>query len=220
TAANERERQAKNEAIKQKEKADANFLLAKSAVDRYDTHVSENRLLREPGMEPLRKQLLEDAREFYDKFTKERADDPELKGELARALFRLGQITGDIESEKKAIALHQQAVQIFAEQGAAYDGDQARCEHHLGRLYRQTDQPGKSEESYKKALEIWERVVPKNAQYEPELARTRVGLGNVHQFNRQLDQARQDYEKAMALWARLDRETPGREEYQRELANT
>src|SRR5262249_20078899 len=30
----------------------------------------------------------------------------------------------------------------------------------------------------------------------------------------------QDYEKAMALWARLDRETPGREEYQRELANT
>src|SRR5262245_104291 len=219
TAANERERQAKEEAIAQKKKAEDNFQMARDAVHRYHTEVSENVLLNEPGMQPLRKQLLEAARHFYDKFAAERADDPAVKGELGRAYFRLAQITGDIESKTKAIELHQKALQIFVDQGAGFEADLARCEHHLGRLYRLNEELAKSETEYKKALAAWEALVQQSAKYEPELARTRLGLGNVHQLQRTLEQARDEYSKSLALWSRLDRETPNRPDLQRDMAN-
>src|SRR5207245_7988957 len=69
SATKERERQAK-------EREERNFQLAREAVDRYYTKVSEEVLLNEPGLEPLRKKLLEAAGEFYKKFAEERGNDP------------------------------------------------------------------------------------------------------------------------------------------------
>src|SRR5205085_10100166 len=113
-----------NEATAQKKKAEHNYQLARQAVDRYHTEVSESVLLDEPGMQPLRKKLLEAARDYYDKFVQERGQEPDVHGELGKAIFRLAQITGDIDSELKAIDLHQQARTIFATLAAAQPRDQ------------------------------------------------------------------------------------------------
>ena len=49
------------------------------------------------------KKLLEAAREFYGKFVAERGQDPGLKGELGRAMYRLAQITADYEAKLAAL---------------------------------------------------------------------------------------------------------------------
>ena len=41
---------------------------ARQAVNQFFTHVSEERLLNQPGLHPLRKSLLQDAQRFYEEF--------------------------------------------------------------------------------------------------------------------------------------------------------
>ncbi len=56
------------------------------------TQVSENDLLNEPGMQPLRRDLLERALTWYQLFLQRRTDDPQLRGEVAMANYRVGRI--------------------------------------------------------------------------------------------------------------------------------
>src|SRR5579864_1951558 len=210
----------------QKKKADDNFQLARRAVDRYHTAVSEDVLLNEPGMEPLRKKLLEAAREFYQKFAQEHARSSSVKGELGMALFRLGQITADLDSERKGIPLLEQAANIFQtltadENSTEFQSALAACYHHLGRLLRLTDQIAKSEESYKKAAVLWEQLrkdYPQDLHYQAEMARTQLGLGNVYQLIRRLDLAQQEYQKSLDTRGKLVHAHPEKAEYQRDLA--
>jgi serine/threonine-protein kinase len=233
TAANERERKAKEyaqekerDALEQKKKADANFRLARGAVDRYHTAVSEDVLLNEPGMEPLRKKLLESAREFYQKFTQEHAQDSTVKGELGLALFRLGQISADIDSERKAIPMLEQAANIFQElsaeqQNVEFQSALAACYHHLGRLCRLTDQIAESEKYYIKAAAMWEQLGkehPQEVRFQAELARTQLGLGNVYQLTRRLDLAQKEYQLSLDARDKLAHANPAKAEYQRDLA--
>ena len=62
-AANDRERKLTVLAQRNGETAQANFRLAFDGVDRYFTQVSEDRLLNVPGLQPVRRQLLDAARE-------------------------------------------------------------------------------------------------------------------------------------------------------------
>ena len=72
--------------------ANDNLSRARQAVDDYFTAISENILLREAGMEPLRKDLLESALQYYLGFAEQQADNPSVLGELAAAHERIAQI--------------------------------------------------------------------------------------------------------------------------------
>ncbi len=219
TAANERERLAK-------EKAEQNYQMARAAVDRYHTEVSEHDLLKEPGMQPLRQRLLKAAEEYYKKFRADRRNDPNVQGELGKATFRLAQITDEIGARPEAIKLHEEAATLFetlpaAKANADFARDQAACYHHLGRLYRVTDQIGKSDEHYDKALKRWDDLLDRSPNEELLLAgraRTRMGIGNAQQTARRLDAARGTYEKSLQEWGALAKAHPQTVEYQRELA--
>jgi serine/threonine-protein kinase len=229
TAANKRERAAKQEASRQRDEAAANYRLARRAVDRYHTEVSEDVLLNEPGMEPLRRRLLEAAREFYTQFAAKRSDDPEVKAELGRALYRLAQISADVDGPAQGIELHRQALAIFTDLAGSEPNDpelmadRARCLHHLGRLQRETDQMAAAHDSYLGALDLWERLEkahPEEERYRAEEARTRLGIGNVEQVLRQLDRARDQYTRALAVRSALAAAHPERADYARDLATT
>src|SRR5262249_21771521 len=88
------ERSAKAEAQPNLVKAEANFAMARDAVDRFYTRVSEDKLLNEPHMDRLRRELLELARDFYQKFADERKDDPRARFDLGYAYIRLSFILG------------------------------------------------------------------------------------------------------------------------------
>ena len=71
----------------EKAKAEANFRKRRQAVDDYFTLVSESRLFDVPGLQPLRKQLLEAALKFYESFVNQRGHEPQLQAELAAILL-------------------------------------------------------------------------------------------------------------------------------------
>jgi tetratricopeptide (TPR) repeat protein len=100
------------EAERERALAEENFRLARKAVDDQFTKVSENRLLLEPGMQPLRQDLLRSALSYYLKFLQARKDDPELKVELASTYQRVAAITSAIGSDAEAIAAYESAVAI------------------------------------------------------------------------------------------------------------
>jgi tetratricopeptide (TPR) repeat protein len=119
TAANRREREATDranqnfaEAVQQRQRAERNFQLAQDAVRDYFTRVSEETLLNQPGMQPLRDELLRQALEYYQQFLNQRAGDPNLRNEVAQANFFVGRITEAIDSPEKALACYRAAADL------------------------------------------------------------------------------------------------------------
>ncbi|NQT13512.1 MAG: tetratricopeptide repeat protein, partial [Planctomycetes bacterium] len=102
------------EAEKERRRAEKNYRLARRAVDRLFTRVAE-RLQDKPHMEQIRRELLEDALEFYQGFLKERSDNPELKMETALAHRRAGEIQGLLGDWEKSLANHQGSAKILIE---------------------------------------------------------------------------------------------------------
>src|SRR5262245_59610727 len=71
---------------------------AKQAVNELFTIVSETTLFNQPGFQPIRKQLLDKARSFYEDLSQDSEGDPELAMDLADAHFRLGKIAIALDS--------------------------------------------------------------------------------------------------------------------------
>ena len=74
-------------------------------INDFFTRVSEDRLLNEPGMQPLRKELLQDVLPYYRRFLIEFADDPTIRDELALTHFRIGLITEEIDGHRRCTSL-------------------------------------------------------------------------------------------------------------------
>src|SRR5262245_31260726 len=108
----ESERDAKERA---RTEAEENFRIARSAVDEYFTAVSESTLLNVPGLQPLRKDLLDRALRFYSEFARRRADDPALRPELAAACYRAAVINQSLGSQAEAAANYQRALAHYEE---------------------------------------------------------------------------------------------------------
>ncbi len=101
------------EAQLQRERAEESFQQARKTVDDFFTAVSESKLLNVPGLQPLRKELLESALVYYEGFIEERGDDPTIQAELARAYYRVGNITTVIGSQTAAKDAYDKAIKIW-----------------------------------------------------------------------------------------------------------
>src|SRR5262249_49923555 len=73
-------------------RAEKRFQDARDAVDLMLTRVGQERLANEPRMEKVRRDLLENALRFYQRFVNENSRDPGVRWETARAFQRVGQI--------------------------------------------------------------------------------------------------------------------------------
>ena len=104
-------------ARRERDRAEASSRQARRAVDQFFTRVSEERLLNQPGLDPLRKTLLQDAQRFYEEFLDQHGGDPALRAELAAARARAARITGEIGSPAQAVPQFQQAVALWEEPG-------------------------------------------------------------------------------------------------------
>src|SRR5262249_1186790 len=63
-----------------------------AAVDQMLTRVAEERLAGVPQMEPVRRDLLQDALNFYQKFLQKKGDDPGIRRETVQAYRRMAGI--------------------------------------------------------------------------------------------------------------------------------
>jgi tetratricopeptide (TPR) repeat protein len=105
TAGEERDR-----AEKLRGQAEANFHKAQAAVDEYFTLISESKLLDVPGLQPLRKELLDAALRFYRGRVDERADDPDALANLAVTYLRIAEVCHTINRNDEAISAMDQAL--------------------------------------------------------------------------------------------------------------
>jgi tetratricopeptide (TPR) repeat protein len=215
-------------ATQQRQIAQENFERARDAVDQHLTKVSEDVLLNTPGLQPLRKDLLELALKYYQEFIAEREDDPTLQAELAAAYFRVGTITSAIGSRKEALRAHQQAYEIRKRLAAEspdsleLQHDLARSLDQLGTLQNEMGDRDGAMTSYRQAIAIWKRLVardPSNRGYRHELAAVHRHLGNVYKANGQHDRARTPYQEALALHKKLVEEDPTATDCRQELAS-
>jgi serine/threonine protein kinase len=89
---------ARDDAKDSGKKARTNFAHALETVNTFCTQVSEEQLLDQPGMQPLRRRLLELARQYYQTFQREQGEnpDPSLIKELGLSFLRSGMITNEL----------------------------------------------------------------------------------------------------------------------------
>src|SRR5262249_30288298 len=104
-------------AQRQRDRAEENFQKAMQAVDLMLTRVSEDRdrLRYEPGMEPVRRQLLQDALAFYQGFLQEKSDDPAVRRGTVDAYARLGIIQEMLDENAAAEQAFGRAIVLLRE---------------------------------------------------------------------------------------------------------
>jgi tetratricopeptide (TPR) repeat protein/tRNA A-37 threonylcarbamoyl transferase component Bud32 len=168
--------------------SEANLAVAREAIDQF-TRFGDDRLLNQPHLVPIRREMLEAARVFYQRFADGHSGRPAFREDLARSLYNLGKIEGELGNPGPAIAHLERAAAIcdalarasapaFA---AEYRALAARCEYQLGAMLMARDELGPARERLERALRRQQALA--DARPTPErlddLSRTYDRLGKV-----------------------------------------
>src|SRR5262249_5363057 len=157
----------------------------------YYVKVSEETLLNQLGMQPLRDSLLKQALEYYEKFLAERQDDAALRAQVAQAEFFVGRITETIDSPEKALPHYTRAAEIeerlLAEPqkttGTSIDAltaDHAQTLNAKGRALQILGRRDEARQFYLQASQLREKLAaaqPNDASRARQLASSIMNLG-------------------------------------------
>ena len=167
------------------QRSEQNFRKAREAVDEYFTKVSESKLLNVPGLQPLRKELLESARKYYEDFLGERGDDKSVRAAAALAWLRIGSLNTEVGSAQEASLAFRKAQALYEAlladhpDSLPYRAELAKSLNNLSNQHANlglTDLALKTQES---ALALYEQITladPTNPVYQKGLA---TGLINI-----------------------------------------
>jgi serine/threonine-protein kinase len=189
-------------------KAEASFRQARQAVDDYFTTISESKLLTVPGLQPLRKELLERARSYYQSFIQQRGKDPGVKAELAATHYRVGWITLVVGPKDRAADPFRQALALYDELIRVRPGverhqtDRAIVLNDLGNALSSTGRTDEALRIHREALAVRERLAkahPDEGRYQNELAKSHANIGGLLFEMGHPDEALASYEAARAL---------------------
>jgi serine/threonine-protein kinase len=204
-------------------KARRNFAHALETVNTFCTQVSEEQLLDEPGMQPLRRRLLELARRYYQKFQREQGDDPTVQKELARTFFRYGVLTLELGDGAGARVALLRAKDLSTElcridpNDVASRADLVRAYVALEDVYRLDDDgPNIGFANFvprdtAECLALAERLVaedPANVEYLCLLGRTCDALGTWQMQIARFPAAEEGYLKGIEVLERVRRQAP------------
>jgi serine/threonine protein kinase len=154
----------RNNAEKHQQSAEANFQSALEAVDQMLTRVGETELLNVPQMEPVRRNLLQDALRFYQEFLRKRSDSPRVRSEAASAYLRLGQIQILLGQRNDGEEAYRQAVALLEQLLAESPGDPdfrhklAGVHADRGALYLSTQRWAQAEAAFQKVGALREQL--------------------------------------------------------------
>jgi tetratricopeptide (TPR) repeat protein len=204
----------RDRAEQEKDRAETSFRMARETVDRFFTEVGESPKLKAQGMEKFRKDLLQNAKEFYERFIRERPDAPEVRQDLGLAYVRLAKIHQALGDFAGAQTLSEKAVAILSELARAqpdvadYQRDLAASHFELGDVYLGVGRFDEADAAYQQARAIQTKLAadhPELAEYPRALATTQNALGRLGVRAGQYDKAHESLEKALAIWSQLVR---------------
>ncbi len=113
----------RNEAELQREQAEENLTLARAAVDESFTLISDNKLLEVPGLQLLRKDLLEASLRFHQGFALKHSGDPRGMADVAASHLRMAQILTAIDRNNDATIAVKEALDIIDRLRSEYPDD-------------------------------------------------------------------------------------------------
>jgi serine/threonine-protein kinase len=215
-------------AVAARDEAQRTLRMANEAVNTYFTQVSEEQLLNEPGMQPLRKKLLERAIPYYRGFVAQQGDHPSLRAELANAYLRWGSIAyavGANEEAESALGsavgeferlLRSEPVDVGARIGLA-KAHQALAQEWI--FNRNQPRPGRREAE--QAVAAWDAVLaarPKDVTCRRMLGRCHDLIGQTWANVGALKEAVPSSHKAIEILTDVVREAPGEIEAMTRLA--
>jgi serine/threonine protein kinase len=222
-------RNSKTEAERGRDEAEDSFRVAHEVVNEFTTRFGERGLLEAYGLQPLRKDLLEKARVYYEKFLAKRGHDPALRRELADVSARLASITGDIGSKEASLDAYRRALDLYEDllrtdpgdfglrrRRAGLYNDLAIAHDTLGHRQKALDAFGES----KAALEELLRERPGDLGLQHDLANAHNNMGTVYAVTNQPDQALHEFEAARDIQRRLLKARPGEPDFRVRLASS
>ena len=216
----------RNEALA-RHNAEESFLQARRTVDDFFTRISENKLLNVPGLQPLRKELLEAASQYYQGFISQRQNDPSVRAELAETYYRLGLIAGEIDSKQAALTSLERSLalqqSLAKQQPDSLELTAARANtcNALGSIHQEQGNLPESLRWFDEARRLRARLVdriPKDALLQRKLANSHNNVATIFARQGKRDLAESNFEQANLMRARLARENPGSPVFQRDLA--
>jgi serine/threonine protein kinase/Flp pilus assembly protein TadD len=169
---------AASDAKTQRGRAEGNLRQARAAVDKMFTKVAEE-LADRPHMEQLRRELLEEALQFYEGFLQESGDDPEVRYETVLVHGRVADIyhaLGDYSNcLKQCEAQHRMVRALHAEfpEDARYHEELAKSYARVGEVMLRHSRLDIAERYWDMALSEWTRLAADyktNPRYRQEIA--------------------------------------------------
>jgi serine/threonine protein kinase len=219
----------KDRALEQEQKAKAAAAeaqaqrgLARRAVDRMFTQVAEKWIAQQPHLEPLERQFLLEALDFYQEFAREQNTDPDVRLETTNAYRRVGMIQGRLGEHAKAEEALQQAISLLeqlvaefpsvANYRSALAGTYCCIATEFHNLRREIE----AEKAYRQAVVLGERLVaecPDVPDYRRDLAQWYVGLAGVLDYQASVSnsgyqgnavrEVEQAYRQSLELYGKL-----------------
>ncbi len=121
-AEQERTKLAYEAEARQRTLDDKNFEQARRMLD-FFTQVSDEELADKPGVQEVRRKLLEAALEYYQDFIEQHGEDPSIRDKLAQSHERVATILLEIGTQADALASLEQARRIRENQLRDHPGD-------------------------------------------------------------------------------------------------
>jgi len=219
----------RSEAERQRELAESNFKRARETVDEYFTLVSESKLFDIPGMQPLRKELLEAALRFYEKTAVERTNDPAALVDLAVTYIRVSTINHTVDRNDDALVALDRSLDVVDR--LRHQFPEARDQHRrlagawkgLRPTQASTEMPKDLTAAFQtisRMIGTWEELCRKYDEpaFRSDLAAWYYFLGNLLASGRQPAEGAPYLEKARATLQSLSVEVPNNPEYRADLA--
>jgi tetratricopeptide (TPR) repeat protein len=195
----------KREADRQRERAERHYRLAREFVDTYLTKVSKDERSKSYGRETLRRDLLDSARSFYDRFVAASEDDLAVRGERAAAYYKLANIESQTGNSARAIELAEKGSKIMAavlEEKPAFPGiwhDAIEGDQWFAHFVGMTGNINRSEEIFRRSQDR----VTQARESHPEDRKLRelqisglLSRGSIRLMRQQLAPAMSDFETA------------------------
>lgn len=187
--------------------AEAALAEAASAVEEYFTTVSESRLLDEPGLQPLRRELLSSALAYYERLIKLHDGKPELRFELATAHIRAGQVHSLLGDVVEATSQHTAGLELLSQlrdeerENTRSTTWLVRAHRGLAHLFRQDDRRSEAIDHLDRAIAILEDDASRSEEDDAsiELALTVAQRGAIYTEQNELTQGVRDCAEAVEI---------------------
>jgi serine/threonine protein kinase len=218
---------AQTEAEKQRDRAERNLKRAFEAGDVLFTQVGRGRLLKEPRMENVRRDILLKALAYYKGFKDIEGDTPEVKWQTARAYRQVGYIYEQLGKYREARAAFEVALPLLEDlshgdgSNRDYAVSLAGARSQYGVVLQALKQYPPAQSEYQKAIDRLEPLVkaqPSEPAAARELAIACNNLALLQQERLNPPAAGDLFVRSIGLWRQLRSQGDAGRDYQAELA--